>query len=242
MVTPDGLPFLRPSAAVRRIEAFADACLEFCCAREKPSRSTIPLPVPVERWIEAPLGIQFGVEDLGEYVLGAAAPRIPRIRVSDRITNEGRFRFTCAHELGHVILHRRYAETLSDTDVGYAPRSEFLEWQADRFAAAFLMPLGPLLRELVVVTKGSGLDLSRCVAELTLPSLESEWLWRKYILPRLGTCFGVSRTALVRRFSEFRFKDRRPFLLPELSDRLVNPGRRPLLSRFVLVDGFPVRP
>jgi hypothetical protein len=47
-------------------------------------------------------------------------------------------RFTAAHEIGHALLH-------SKAPMGYAFRSDYVEqtdpeWQADQFAAAFLMP------------------------------------------------------------------------------------------------------
>lgn len=47
-------------------------------------------------------------------------------------------RFTAAHEIGHALLH-------SKAPMGYAFRSDYIEqtdpeWQADQFAAAFLMP------------------------------------------------------------------------------------------------------
>lgn len=47
-------------------------------------------------------------------------------------------RFTAAHEVGHALMH-------SKAPMGYAFRSDYVEqtdpeWQADQFAAAFLMP------------------------------------------------------------------------------------------------------
>lgn len=242
MNSPPRAPFLQPSAALRRVVAHADACLEFC--RRESGHTQIPLPVPVEEWIESPLRIRFGVQDLsdrGARILGLSQPRARTILVSDRITHEGRFRFTCAHELGHVVMHQRYRGAFADKHVGGAPRLEYLEWQADRFASAFLMPLALLIRELFAACEEAGMDATRCVTELAMPTMESEWLWRKYVLPAIVDRFGVSRTAAIIRFGDLRLRDRRAFLLPTVVARLMNPRRRPVLSRFRLENGFPTR-
>jgi hypothetical protein len=65
-----------------------------------------------------------------------------------------RQRFSIAHELGHFFLHaqegRRPGAVHADP-----PRSEddeaeaILEWEADAFAAAFLMPAGDLRNDLI---------------------------------------------------------------------------------------------
>ncbi len=60
-------------------------------------------------------------------------------------TSPERDRFTIAHELGHYVLHflpasdaRRAAVTFSASRYG----SQRVEWEANRFAAGFLMPRG----------------------------------------------------------------------------------------------------
>jgi len=61
-------------------------------------------------------------------------------------TQEGRYRFTLAHELGHWFLHRR-GEQLNLFRVGrrvrirdHYPRTARIEWHADYFAACLTMP------------------------------------------------------------------------------------------------------
>ena len=67
--------------------------------------------------------------------------------------HEGRYSFTVAHKIGHHVLHRdRYLQNAADSennilcrDTGEKPR---IEVEADRFAAALLMP-AEILREAV---------------------------------------------------------------------------------------------
>ena len=60
------------------------------------------------------------------------------IRVSDKIVQIGRLRFTIAHELGHFLLGHRIPSEL-DLDAA-PPFSLHQEREADVFAAEFLMP------------------------------------------------------------------------------------------------------
>jgi hypothetical protein len=102
-----------------------------------------------------------GVNSRGRRVLGACyfAPRLA-VFVDRSLTTEShypRFRFTLAHELGHLRLHRKLVldfQSLDATDAGIrdsqqdlspgrrklrTPR-DFLEWQANSFASSFLIP------------------------------------------------------------------------------------------------------
>jgi Zn-dependent peptidase ImmA (M78 family) len=67
----------------------------------------------------------------------------PIIRVPDSVyaaleRNEGRARFTAAHELGHLLMHSNSHVHYARSD--YTDQSLDPEWQADTFAAEFLMP------------------------------------------------------------------------------------------------------
>ncbi len=77
------------------------------------------MPIPAESWIEGPLGIRFGIEDLsqlGADVLGAAFLQNREMLISEALlAHEARFRFTCAHELGHFVLHGKLAVAFRDT-------------------------------------------------------------------------------------------------------------------------------
>lgn len=75
--------------------------------------------------------------------------KVPTIRLPDSVysaleAGETRARYTAAHELGHLLMH-------SSSHVRYAradsiDRHQDPEWQADVFAAEFLMP-EPLFRQ-----------------------------------------------------------------------------------------------
>ena len=55
----------------------------------------------------------------------------------DKYSN-ARLRFTLAHELGHLLLHANYYSF--DDDISLKVINEKLEYEADYFAACFLLP------------------------------------------------------------------------------------------------------
>ena len=61
-------------------------------------------------------------------------------------SSEGRLVFTCAHEVGHWALHRRYVGVQGRRSKGEAIVCRLrdakapIEWQADYFAACLIMP------------------------------------------------------------------------------------------------------
>ena len=75
-------------------------------------------PIPVEDMIERSLGLKLSFEDLetilgSKGVLGATYVGARLICINERLLEqgpEGRMIFTCAHEVGHWVLHRRYAQ------------------------------------------------------------------------------------------------------------------------------------
>lgn len=85
-----------------------------------------------------------------EYPIFGAEARImighgkPIITVSTSLTNPERRRFSIAHELGHLELHRGSGLLMSCTkdDIQYKPNivSIDIEQEANQFASAFLMP------------------------------------------------------------------------------------------------------
>jgi hypothetical protein len=235
-------PFLLPKSAYRRVERLALETLEEC--RTKLGLAKIPLPIPIDAWIERPLNITFGVTDLshlGDRTFGAAFIQDREIQISDRIANmEGLFRFTCAHELGHLILHKEAANEFKDSEVNNFTHTNKYEREADRFAAAFLMPVHLLVTELFRIAQEQRLDAKRCIAELMMGTTEAEWLWRRKFLPYLTRRFGASLSAVLNRFADLRLPDRKSFLLPKHRMALLRPAQR-TMDGISLVDGFPVR-
>lgn len=74
------------------------------------------------------------------------------------LQQDGRSRFTVAHEIGHFLLHSGEARPrdLSVVNERIAERFRSVEWQADCFAAAFLMP------EHIVRQFSKKLELAQC--------------------------------------------------------------------------------
>ncbi len=129
--------------------------------------STRHIPVPIEHIIEFQLHIDIvplpGLEEAFETV-GFTASTLDEISVDQYVYEHqpGRYRFTLAHEVGHVILHadlfkehrfrgvdewKRFVRAFPDLDLSR------LEWQAHCFAGLILVPSEALQRELTSVAK-----------------------------------------------------------------------------------------
>lgn len=113
------------------------------------------------------------VDSKGKPVLAYFLPSERAVRISTAIRgNEGRVSFTTAHETGHVSLHDFLSS--SGACVGGAT---ILEWQADQYASALLMPRDSMHEALAERGCGDSVDLN----------IHGEHLCKK---------FGVSRQAL----------------------------------------------
>jgi len=228
------------------IENRAWSCLERC--RRKLGLEEIPLPVPVEDWIEGPLGIRLSYADLsrcGAELEGGASISDNEILIDAGSTaHEARLRFTCAHELGHLVLHRRAKSMFHDLvqNGPYANPDKF-EREADRFAAAFLMPVPLIERELVRVFDERGLKRGKAVVHLMHATLESEWLWRRVVLPEITKRFGASLSAAVNRMCDLQPKTLAgTSLLPtEFARILKRQSGPPQLENVTIEDGVPVQ-
>lgn len=108
-------------------------------------------PVPVERIAESYLGYDIEITDEGLFsdpnVLGGITFEQNLIQVNGSVEeHEGRYNFTIAHELGHHSLHReelmRQAGITDNPEIicRESGNKPMVEVQADRFAAALLMP------------------------------------------------------------------------------------------------------
>lgn len=127
--------------------------IDYC---EKNPDKIIP-PIPVESIIEKYFNLSLEVDDLKSIlnmgdVLGATYIDQKRVIIDESIQNEGRFNFTCAHELGHWVLHRNCfkkkeqhhnkRKNIDDTIVcRSSAKNERIELQANYFAASLLMPV-----------------------------------------------------------------------------------------------------
>jgi len=116
-------------------------------------------PIPVEAIAEKYLGFSVEFDNLEVIlgipdVLGATWANEKRMLINSSLLDgvEGRIAFTCGHEIGHWMLHRKYLahplmgfESLGDdeepTVVCRLSASKLRgEWQADYFSSCLLMP------------------------------------------------------------------------------------------------------
>lgn len=228
----------------RVIDGRAWACLQRC--QRELSLDTIPTPVPVEEWIESPLDIRFGYEDLshlGEGVLGAAFIQEREILIDSKVTDhDGRCRFTCAHELGHMVLHRSAHDRFLENSLDVGVVTDKLERQAHRFAASFLMPLPNLERVIVEALHARGLKRAECLYELMQPTIESEWLWRYHVLPAITREFDVSLSAAIYRCMDVQptIRHPQPLFPRELHPHLMRrAGKNDDVAYVQVSDGVP---
>jgi hypothetical protein len=166
----------RPSPVLNRfqIDGLAETLLEECYGIPV---SEITCPIQIEDIIESHLGLGFEMDDLeqreGELgINGALYVQERMIRIDSRLDPvenrhlEGRYRFTCAHEVGHWRLHRHKVERNPDQlmfNLGVAEKPikmcrvnetvskpgrvvDWDEYQADVYASSLLMPR-PLIRQ-----------------------------------------------------------------------------------------------
>ena len=114
------------------------------------------LPVPIESIAEHFLKYDLEITDQGLFAdpsfLGGISFETNTIFVNASIEDhEGRYTFTVAHEIGHHVLHKDlYNELISDrTQIlcREEKKKPLLERQADRFAAALMMPRYILFEE-----------------------------------------------------------------------------------------------
>jgi hypothetical protein len=138
-------------------------------------------PIPVEDVIERFLGLDLTYENLDEKlgmsdVLGATYVRSKRIAINRRLLddrNEGRLVFTCAHEVGHWVLHRHLVVEAARTP-GFKEAivcrarnaREPMEWQADYFASCLLMPVREMKEAFFMVCPSGRLVLDNVKSSL----------------------------------------------------------------------------
>ena len=91
--------------------------------------------------------------------------------------DEKRERFTIAHELGHLFLHMGYRTNnelweKQENNIYHRTGNSEKEYQANEFAAAFLMPATEYLSVLNKVAEGNMVDTSK-IAEYFNVSIEA---------------------------------------------------------------------
>ena len=140
--------------------------LETCARKLLDNLRIQSIPVPVDRVARA-LGAQIRFSPLDEELSGLICIKdgVPIIGVNT-LHHPNRQRFTVAHEIAHLQLHRdhitsavhvdkRFAEPVLRRDSSSATGTEWLEIEANHFASALLMPK----HILVELLKASPIDI-----------------------------------------------------------------------------------
>jgi Zn-dependent peptidase ImmA (M78 family) len=165
-------------------------------------------------------GVFVFVFDMGEDIFGLShwpSDRHPVICINSRMSGD-RYRWTLAHELGHLAMHAK------DADVAA------MERQADEFAAELLMPKDDIYASL------RGLSLHR------LRDLKHEWGVSMQALIRRAFELGLLSDYEMKRyftmFAKRGWRKREPEVLQHEASRLVPGMRRELAERLVTTSAL----
>ena len=150
-----------------------------------------------------------GFSDKGERILGAFNPKKRVIIIDASLkADEHKFNFTLAHELGHLALHRniklifddKYAEEPSETvneKIGskktIKTEAEWMEWQANYYASALLMPKETFRAALILHQQELGISRVGKIFIDDQRSNQSDY-WQ--LITMLSKFFKVSQTAI----------------------------------------------
>lgn len=163
-----------------------------------------------------------GLDAFSQWPGAAGTPRV--MLGTDRM-NAARSRFDAAHELAHLVLHRRVDRKRLNNSADF----KLLEEQAYRFASAFLLPAEAFARELWSPSLDSALNLKerwgcsiaamvkRCEHLGMLEGEEARRVWMNYT--RRGWRSGEPL--------DDRVPQERPALLRKSFEMLVSEGGQP---------------
>lgn len=159
------------------------------------------IPVPIEEIIEFKLqidiipvpGLKEGFEKVGLDIDAFISSDSSNITVDEYIQEKfnNRYRFTLAHEIGHMQLHRYLSEQFRFNNIGEwiaainqipVREREIVEWQANEFAGLILVPKAVLKdnfpKALKKVEERVGIFFDKdpnLVMDLTIISLASKF-------------------------------------------------------------------
>ena len=156
-----------------------------------------------------------GKTNNGKVILGKTQLKPLGLYVDVSLVNDPRFKFVLGHELGHVVLHRfidikktGYEEQeIIDTKVDFitgkkilqTPR-DWLEWQANYFSSAILMPRLSIMK--AVIQKQEEMGIKRNLGRIILEAKGYSVADYKKIQEHLTLVYSVNATNV-----ECRLKD-----------------------------------
>ncbi len=218
----DGVPILQAA----RIEEIATMMLQEHCPDVLEEPRQTPVLDIIERlrertklnWILADLGYRGSAKILGKVDFATRTLALDAVLVTGE--REVQFRFTAAHEIGHWVLHRWNWEAwrfktgtgqeheLQDDEASLCRLSdrtpqEWLEWQANVFAAQVVLPRstfrGALIRTQVE------LGIHRNFGEVYLSDADYSLRDFQALAATLGKLYGVSKTSVRVRLATLGF-------------------------------------
>ena len=211
-VDPDGVPIVDRDAIERRAER---AILYAQPNYFDVEPSIAPLMVLTKRLVDDKRiafypNVDLGTSPEGKKYRGRFNVKTCEIYIDSSMAyGSERFNFTLAHELGHYTFHRglqvagEHSETDADLELQHVQGSDrrgWLEWQANTFAAAFLLPRRHVPN--VVVAKQRDLDIVRNLGQIYLDRQATNVTAYEKILQALAQLFVVSRSCIHRRLIE----------------------------------------
>lgn len=132
----------------------------------------------------------------------------------------GRFRFTVAHEIAHYELHRMLLQSITNQTDFFnsvvskdnivcrsSQQNTRIEWQANRFAGALLMPERSIIMKIGDIKSRLGLNQNDALDNLSLIELNR-------IANLIMHDFNVSHQAVIIRLNELR-------ILPRMEQRVL---------------------
>lgn len=184
-----------------------------------PSRE---IPIPIEEILEFKFGIniipmpglQDALENDGIEIVGFTSSDLKDITIDEWTWRHqlGRYRFTLAHELGHIILHRHLYEprqfhTIEEWKkvINDIPEKDhaWYEWQAHAFAGLVLVPADQLR---AVVDKHMKAIIKLLEKDGISPSEAQESIWDR-IYDLAAKDFDVSPEVIQRRVTYEKLQD-----------------------------------
>lgn len=217
-------PFIERNPALMQADLAADKALRWCLRKLR--LKTIPLPIPVDVWIERPMGLTLTIMNMKDVyenddIEGNTVPASFEIQIEQTLVDDdARFRFVCAHEVGHMLLHRNAKVLYVERCHIPVALSNLQESQADRFAVSFLMPLQSLFDRLFQLADQHRTDHTTFIESLMADSPRAESQWATNVLPDLHTTFGVGMGHIAARLAFLRLRSGRPFVAAPVAARL----------------------
>lgn len=215
-VNKDGVPILSASD----IERKAEEVIEFF----KPDILHSPCETPIYAFIEEvaekfdfsyDLLAELGSNSHGHKVVGKFRFKPRAIFIDKSVDGDLRQKFILSHEFGHLVLHRNILvnkKNYTDADIADTEKNlvtgqkilttprDWLEWQANKFASAILIPRTTLHLALIAVQKD--LDIHRNLGRIYLDEQPYSFSDFQQTLEGLKNIYNVTKTNLEIRLSD----------------------------------------